>query len=125
MDECCVSGEWNETGIKTAREVLLRCPYTEISDLFSALADPTRVKILAALESGELCVCELGQVLQDLSQSAISHQLRLLRSARLVRTRRQGRQIFYALDDRHVGLLMKQAEEHVLEEKGTFREQHS
>ena len=72
-----------------------------LADTFRALGDPTRVRILDVLSHGELCVCDLAAVL-SLSQSAVSHQLRLLRGLRLVRARREGRMVFYALDDRHV-----------------------
>ena len=74
---------------------------TALAETFRALGDPTRVRILDALSHGELCVCDLAAVL-SLSQSAVSHQLRLLRGLRLVRARRAGRMVFYALDDRHV-----------------------
>src|SRR5262245_65768304 len=69
-----------------------------LADTFNALGDPTRVRILDALSHGELCVCDLAAVL-GLTQSAVSHQLRLLKSVRLVRARRVGRMVFHALDD--------------------------
>ena len=85
-----------------------------VADTFRALGDPTRVRILDALSHGELCVCDLAAVL-GVSQSAVSHQLRLLRSLRLVRSRRDGRMIFYALDDRHIIALFRQTLKHVQE----------
>src|SRR6187455_2847969 len=85
-----------------------------LADIFSALGDPTRVRILDALSHGELCVCDLAAVLK-LSQSAVSHQLRLLRGLRLVRPRRDGRVVFYSLDDQHVISLFKQTLQHVQE----------
>jgi ArsR family transcriptional regulator len=87
---------------------------TALADTFRALADPTRVRILDVLSHGELCVCDLAAVL-SLSQSAVSHQLRLLRGLRLVRARRAGRMVFYALDDRHVTDLLDQGLTHVAE----------
>jgi ArsR family transcriptional regulator len=87
---------------------------TGLAETFRALGDPTRVRILHALSHGELCVCDLAAVL-GVSQSAVSHQLRLLRSLRLVRARRDGRMVFYALDDRHVVDLLKQGLRHVTE----------
>ena len=76
-----------------------------VADVFKLLGDPTRVKLLDALTFGERCVCDLA-ALVGLSESAVSHQLRLLRGARLVRVRRAGRLAYYALDDHHViGLL--------------------
>ncbi len=83
-----------------------------LAELFKALGDPTRVRILFALSSGELCVCDLAEVLQ-MSQSAISHQLRLLRAARIVRYRKQGKNVFYSLDDAHVVRLFEQGLAHV------------
>ena len=85
-----------------------------LADTFSALGDPTRVRILDALSHGELCVCDLAAVL-GLSQSAVSHQLRLLRGIRLVKPRREGRIVFYSLDDQHIMYIFKQTLQHVEE----------
>jgi DNA-binding transcriptional ArsR family regulator len=85
-----------------------------LADTFNAMGDPTRVRILDALSHGELCVCDLAAVL-SLSQSAVSHQLRLLRGMRLVRPRRDGRIVFYSLDDQHIISLFKQTLQHVEE----------
>jgi ArsR family transcriptional regulator len=85
-----------------------------LADTFSALGDPTRVRILDALSHGELCVCDLAAVL-GLSQSAVSHQLRLLRGIRLVKPRREGRIVFYSLDDQHIISIFKQTLQHVEE----------
>lgn len=85
-----------------------------LADTFGALGDPTRVRMLDALSHGELCVCDLAAVL-SLSQSAVSHQLRLLRGLRLVRPRRDGRVVFYSLDDQHIMLLFRQTLQHVQE----------
>ena len=74
-----------------------------LADLFKALSDPTRVRIVSLLAGAELCVCDLSAAL-GMSQSAVSHQLRTLRDMRLVRWRRDGRQIFYTLDDEHVAV---------------------
>ena len=86
-----------------------------LSRLFSALADPTRLKILHALTvTKELCVCDLA-VLAELSVSAVSHQLRLLRDRDLVNARRDGRMVFYSLADDHVSILMGTGVEHANE----------
>ncbi len=84
----------------------------DLSALFKALGDYTRVRLLAALAGGELCVCALTEIL-SMSQSAVSHQLRFLRTAKLVRARREGKNVFYALDDDHVVALLGQGLEHV------------
>jgi ArsR family transcriptional regulator len=87
---------------------------TDLAETFRALGDPTRVRILDALSHGELCVCDLA-ALVAMSQSAVSHQLRLLRNLRLVRPRREGRMVFYALDDQHIMTLFRQGLRHVQE----------
>jgi len=97
------------------RGVLIAEPSVEaLAETFRVLGDPTRVRMLDALSHGELCVCDLATLL-GLSESATSHQLRLLRTLRLVRARRAGRMVFYALDDRHIVTLFKQGLRHVEE----------
>jgi len=86
----------------------------DLTEIFRVLGDPTRVRILDALSRAELCVQDLASTLQ-LSESAVSHQLRLLRGARIVRTRRAGRNVFYALDDHHVLALFEQGLRHAQE----------
>lgn len=83
-----------------------------LAEIFRALGDPTRVKILHALAVSELCVCDLAAIL-GMSPSAVSHQLRLLRSLRLIRNRREGRMMYYALDDDHIEKLLAQGRDHV------------
>ena len=90
---------------------------TALAETFKVLGDITRVRILDVLSQTELCVQDLARIL-GLTQSAVSHQLRLLRSSRLVRTRRDGRQIFYVLDDDHIVGLFKQGLDHVKERIG-------
>lgn len=86
-----------------------------LSRLFSAFADPTRLRILHSLNvTEELCVCDLA-ALTDLSVSAVSHQLRLLRDRELVHARRDGRMVYYSLADEHVSQLMAIGEEHANE----------
>lgn len=88
-----------------------------LAETFRALGDVTRVKILDALSHGELCVCDLA-TLVGMSQSAISHQLRVLRTLRLVRARREGRMAFYALDDDHIISLFREGLRHIEEAVG-------
>ena len=87
-----------------------------LAETFKILGDPTRVRILDALARAEVAVCDLADVL-GLTQSAVSHQLRLLRSMRLVRSRRDGRHIYYEVDDDHIVKLFKQGLEHVQERR--------
>jgi ArsR family transcriptional regulator, lead/cadmium/zinc/bismuth-responsive transcriptional repressor len=85
-----------------------------LTEIFRVLGDPTRVRILDALSRAELCVGDLAAQL-GVTESAVSHQLRLLRNTRIVRSRRDGRMIFYALDDTHVLALFEQGLRHVQE----------
>jgi ArsR family transcriptional regulator, lead/cadmium/zinc/bismuth-responsive transcriptional repressor len=90
---------------------------TDLAETFRALGDPTRVRILDALSHGELCVCDLAALVR-MSESAVSHQLRVLRNLRIVKPRRDGRMVFYALDDRHIITLFRQGLRHVQEGSG-------
>lgn len=83
-----------------------------LTDFFATLGDPTRLRIVAALTSQELCVCDLAAAIGQ-SESAVSHQLRRLSALRLVRSRREGRRVFYALDDAHVLTVFDQARDHI------------
>ena len=87
-----------------------------LAETFKVLGDPTRIRILDAISKSELCVCDIARLL-GLSESAVSHQLRLLRGMRLVRPRRAGRMVFYVLDDQHIVGLLQQGLEHVEERK--------
>lgn len=84
----------------------------ELSQIFKALGDPTRLKIIELLSYGELCVFDIAETLK-MTQSAISHQLRTLRNLRLVKYRKEGKQVIYSLDDEHVLRLFEQGLEHV------------
>ena len=86
----------------------------DLAELFRVFGDTTRIKILYALFESELCVGDIAQVLA-LSQSAVSHQLRLLKTSKLVRSRRDGKTVFYALDDDHVRSMIALGMEHVEE----------
>ncbi len=85
-----------------------------MAEFFSALADPTRLRLISLLAIEECCVCDLAEQL-GMTDSAISHQLRSLRSARLVRYRKEGRQVFYRLHDHHVIELYRTVQEHLAE----------
>ena len=102
--------------LAAARKPLLMGARTveALADTFRVLGDPTRVRILDALSAGELCVCDIASLV-GISESAASHQLRLLRGMRLVRPRRAGRLVYYAVDDQHILELLRQALTHVEE----------
>lgn len=97
-------------------EMLVDGEAQSIAETFKILGDPTRVKILHALSKRELCVCDISAVI-DIGPSAVSHQLRLLRGARLVKHRKQGKMVWYSLDDEHIALLLGQGIEHIKHEK--------
>jgi DNA-binding transcriptional ArsR family regulator len=88
---------------------------TRLAETFKALSDPTRVRLISALSNSELCVCDLAATL-GMSQSAISHQLRLLRALRLVKAAKRGRMVYYTLDDDHIEGLFRQGLDHVSHE---------
>jgi ArsR family transcriptional regulator len=85
-----------------------------LSELFKIFGDSTRIKILYVLFESEMCVCDIAQLLQ-MTQSAISHQLRALKQSKLVSSRREGKTVFYALADSHVRTILDQGMEHVSE----------
>ncbi len=85
----------------------------DLAELFKVLGDHTRVRILQALAASELAVCCLADLLH-LSPSAVSHQLRILRAAKIVKYRKEGKNVYYSLDDQHVEHLIKEGLEHVL-----------
>jgi ArsR family transcriptional regulator len=85
-----------------------------LSELFKILGDPTRVKILYALLNAEMCVCDIAALL-SMTQSAISHQLRILKQSRLVKYRKEGKVVYYSLDDEHVKQIFDQGLIHISE----------
>lgn len=86
----------------------------DLAELFKIFGDSTRIKILYVLREHEMCVCDLAQLL-NMTQSAISHQLRILKQSRLVKFRREGKTIFYSLLDEHVHGILSQGMEHIME----------
>ncbi len=86
----------------------------DLAELFKVFADSTRIKIICSLFESEMCVCDLS-VLLNISQSAISHQLRVLKSARLVKFRRAGKVIYYSLDDEHIKQIFDAGLHHITE----------
>jgi ArsR family transcriptional regulator len=86
----------------------------DLAELFKVFGDTTRVKILSALFESEMCVCDIASLL-NMNQSAISHQLRVLKTARLVKHRKDGKTVFYSLDDEHIKNIFDQGLEHISE----------
>ena len=112
---CCEQEEYHEDRVAAVKEDL---PADEVlydlAELFKMFADSTRVKILYALFESELCVCDIARVL-DLTQSAVSHQLRILKGGKLVKYRREGKTVFYSLADDHVRSIINQGMDHISE----------
>jgi len=111
-DYGCVIHE--ETIRKVAEQLPPEEMLMDVADLFKVFGDTTRVKILSALFHSEMCVCDIAALL-GMTNSAISHQLRVLKSARLVKYRRDGKVIYYSLDDMHVQDIFDRALEHISE----------
>jgi ArsR family transcriptional regulator len=109
----CAETIIDEDKVRQAGQVLLDgLVATRLADTFKALADPTRVRIISVLLHTELCVCDLAATL-GMTQSAISHQLSLMRGMRLVKSRKDGRMVYYTLDDEHIRDLFRQGLEHI------------
>ena len=86
----------------------------DLAEFFKVFADSTRMKIIYALIENELCVCDIANIVQT-PQSAISHQLRLLKQAKLVKFRKEGKVVYYSLDDDHISQIVKKGREHIEE----------
>ncbi len=113
-----VEKEYLETHDELIQSVLDRQPADEVlydlAELFKMFGDSTRIKILYSMFDTELCVNDIAGLLH-LSQSSVSHQLRILKTSKLVKSRREGKSVFYSLDDEHVRLILSMGMEHVEE----------
>ena len=105
----CDCQEIHEDLLKIVNETM-----PDEADLFKVFADSTRIRILFVLFESEVCVCDLAKVL-NMTQSAVSHQLRILKQNKLVKARRDGKSIFYSLADDHVRTIISMGREHILE----------
>jgi DNA-binding transcriptional ArsR family regulator len=115
MEDVCQVRIINEDKVSSVKDQMLENNIFEnLSDTFKTLGDNTRVKILFALSKEELCVCDISAVL-DMSISAVSHQLRVLRNMNLVKHKKEGKIVYYSLNDDHIVRLLKMAHEHVTE----------
>jgi len=105
----------NEEKIKEVKKLMISDDKVKaLAETFKALSDPTRTKIIYALFLRELCVCDLAKII-NLSISAVSHHLRVLRNLKLVKFRKEGRVVYYSLDDEHISNLFHEGLEHILE----------
>lgn len=115
--ECCETEEIHEELLKIVSETMpAEEELYDLAELFKVFGDSTRIRILFVLFEAEVCVCDLAQALH-MTQSAISHQLRILKQNKLVKSRREGKSIFYSLADGHVRTIIAQGREHIEEEK--------
>ena len=113
VNETCEVSALDDTVLLNIKNSLLDDDkITRLSETFKALSDPTRLNIIYILSQNSLCVCDIAQVL-DMTQSAISHHLRILRNLKLVKFRKEGKMVIYSLDDDHVLQLFKQGLDHV------------
>ena len=113
--ECCeFIHAHDEIVEKVRREMPSEDTLYDLTELFRIFGDSTRVRILYVLFEAEMCVCDIAALL-GMTQSAISHQLRALKNARLVTSRREGKTVFYSLADDHVKTIINQGMEHILE----------
>ena len=115
-EELCESNEIHEDLLKIVDETLPEeTELYDLAELFKVFGDSTRIRILFVLFEAEVCVCDLAKAL-NMTQSAISHQLRILKQNKLVKNRREGKSIFYSLADDHVRSIIAQGREHIEED---------
>ena len=116
MIECCESHQELKDLLKNVNEKLpSETELYDLAELFKVFGDSTRIRILFVLFEAEVCVCDLAEAL-GMTQSAISHQLRILKQNKLVKNRREGKSIFYSLADEHVRTIIAQGCEHIEED---------
>ncbi|MCH5268695.1 MAG: helix-turn-helix transcriptional regulator [Lachnospiraceae bacterium] len=114
--ECCDSTEVHEELLRIVEKTMPEeTELYDLAELFKVFGDSTRIRILFVLSSAEVCVCDLARAL-NMTQSAISHQLRILKQNKLVKSRREGKSVFYSLADGHVSTIIAQGREHIEEE---------
>ena len=112
---CCETVEVHEDLLRIVEQTMPEeTELYDLAELFKVFGDSTRIRILFVLSSAEVCVCDLARVL-NMTQSAISHQLRILKQNKLVKSRREGKSIFYSLADDHVRTIISMGREHILE----------
>ena len=113
--DCCYTYQVHDDLLKTVNEKMPEeSELQDLADLFKVFGDFTRIRILFVLFEAEVCVCDLAEAL-DMTQSAISHQLKILKQARLVKSRREGKSVFYSLADGHVRTIIAQGRDHIEE----------
>lgn len=114
IEKCEITVIHEEVVEKVKKNMPSEDKLIQTAELFKVFGDPTRIRIICALLQSEMCVCDLSALL-DVSQSAISHQLKTLKQTRLVKYRRDGKVIYYSLDDEHIGEIFKAGYAHICE----------
>ena len=114
--ECCDFYQIHDDVVKAVKEKMPDDDdLYDLAEIFKVFGDSTRIKILYVLFEAEMCVCDIAQLL-NMTQSAISHQLRILKQSKLVKNRREGKAVFYSLADDHVRSIIAQGREHIEED---------
>ncbi len=116
VDKCEYIHVHDETVQKVNEQMPEEDKLYDLADFFKIFGDSTRIKILYVLLCSEMCVCDLAQIL-NMTQSAISHQLRTLKQMNLVRNRREGKTVFYSLADGHIKTILNQGMDHIEEDE--------
>ena len=112
---CCESKEIHENLLKIVNDNMIgEDELYDLAELFKVFGDSTRIRILFVLFEAEVCVCDLAEAL-NMTQSAVSHQLKILKQSKLVKARREGKSVFYSLADQHVRAIIAQGREHIEE----------
>ena len=112
---CCETVEVHEDLLRIVEQTMPEeTELYDLAELFKVFGDSTRIRILFVLSSAEVCVCDLAETL-NMTQSAVSHQLKILKQAKLVSSRREGKSVFYSLADEHVRTIIDQGREHIEE----------
>ncbi len=115
MEEICEINMIHEDTVNNVKNMMPEDGLIyDIAELFKVFADSTRMKIIYALMENELCVCDIA-VIVGTTQSAISHQLRILKQSKLVKFRKEGKVVYYSLDDEHISQIVKKGREHIEE----------
>lgn len=115
MEEICEINIIHEDKVNNAKKIMPQDDLIyDLAEFFKVFADSTRMKIIYALMEGELCVCDIAAIVGT-TQSAISHQLRILKQSKLVKYRKEGKVVYYSLDDEHISEIVKKGREHIEE----------
>ena len=115
MDDICEVNAIHQDTVNKVKEAMPEDDLIyDLAELFKVFADSTRMKIIYALMENELCVCDISAIVRT-TQSAISHQLRILKQSKLVKYRKDGKSVYYSLDDEHISAIVKKGREHIEE----------